>query len=333
MEHMDLNYSETLEAYLQGTLTPAEAKEFDKAIASDPSLGAEVKLQSDIISGIQRHRALQLKANLAQVAVPAVSVGTNLMSIGASLVGAVIVGGLLFYLNSSQNFIAGEHEKLNKISEPVSISQMETEATAANENESDLRKGLKAAEAILPTEAPDAADASNVLIADAATSNRLAPFSKEDVGSTVSRLKLGKAKSGIKSEALSENELTGLGGDNPDVKQDAGNSNIKRTEIAAPTGKIIEQTEMTGKPEVVITEAENLAFMYYDNKLYLYGGFGGELYELIELYTKTGKRLYVYYLDQFFAVRYNTKQITPLEPLTDADTIAELNLLRKKRVD
>jgi hypothetical protein len=85
-------------------------------------------------------------------------------------------------------------------------------------------------------------------------------------------------------------------------------------------------------PEIMVKDlpGKKSQFFYqnYDGKLYLYGNFSASPYELIELNTETGRRLFLKYDSSYFDIKPNQKDVVPLESIQDTSLILELNILK-----
>lgn len=93
----ELDLIEKIEKYLKGELSGNEKAEFEKQLSHDPSLQKEVKLQQDIINGIQR-AALKLKLKKAYHKYMR---GKNFLKWGGSGMGIVVAtAGILFFTHA-----------------------------------------------------------------------------------------------------------------------------------------------------------------------------------------------------------------------------------------
>ncbi len=348
--------SDQMEAYLQGMLSADQESDFLARVERDPLLKGELKLQRDIVEGIRTERRLQLKQRLKGIDVAAPAPGgtaTWLRPLGYAAGGAAAVGLLIWALAGNPD----EHTNETQLAqtEHTATAASAAEATAPENRTDAATAGTTADPAV--ANAPDhsaAPDQGKVLAEGQDMQNAVQPEVEADETMTTAAAPNQVAtRSTVRSKRASSTEsartrrnraaetdantaddnLENEGVENPDIRTTGNHGFNGKGDLNVPTGKIANETETTGKPEVVITESDKLAYQYYDNKLYLYGGFGGELYELIEVHARQEKRLYVYYLDQFYLVRNNTKSVTDLEPIKDENTIGELERLRKRRVE
>jgi hypothetical protein len=121
----------------------------------------------------------------------------------------------------------------------------------------------------------------------------------------------------------------------PPTEEPEDHTSLDKSGIGAlPSGKVVEVNDVKTKPEVIIRKSDVLSYQFLDNKLYLYGSFGDAIYEVIELTTmQEGHRLYVFFKDNFYAVGKDVHEVTPMKPITDERLVAELTLLRKRKVE
>jgi len=72
-------------------------------------------------------------------------------------------------------------------------------------------------------------------------------------------------------------------------------------------------------------------YQYYSGKLYLYGDFRDNPYEILELNSASGKRLFIYYNNAYYRIADDQHQITPLVQLTDRDIIKKLEIIQANK--
>ena len=97
---------ELIDDYITNRLGNTERIAFDKQLASDPSLKGELDLQLEIIEGVKKARALELKAMLNKVPVGGTIINFPMMRMAASVVGAgVLVAALGYYFNANKDMV------------------------------------------------------------------------------------------------------------------------------------------------------------------------------------------------------------------------------------
>jgi hypothetical protein len=102
-----MNNFELIDDYLTNRLGETERSAFEQQVASDPTLKEELDLQLEIIEGVKKARALELKAMLNKVPVSGATViNFPMMRMAASVVGAgVLVAALGYYFNTHKDMV------------------------------------------------------------------------------------------------------------------------------------------------------------------------------------------------------------------------------------
>ncbi|WHZ08951.1 MAG: hypothetical protein OJF59_002705 [Cytophagales bacterium] len=96
---------ELIEKYISGQLTEVEKQNFEHQLTVDPSLKSDLALQEQIIAGIKKARASELKALLNQVPVGGgISSGISIGKIVAvAIASTAVVTGSYFYFKPNDN--------------------------------------------------------------------------------------------------------------------------------------------------------------------------------------------------------------------------------------
>jgi hypothetical protein len=88
-------------------------------------------------------------------------------------------------------------------------------------------------------------------------------------------------------------------------------------------------------PEILVKELPGKKnqhlYQNYDGKLYLYGNFASSPYELIELNTENGRRLFLKYDSSYYVIKPDQKNIVPLEVIQDTTLVQELQILKNNK--
>ena len=82
--------------------------------------------------------------------------------------------------------------------------------------------------------------------------------------------------------------------------------------------------------EIIETKASKIKYRYYDGKLYLYGKFQQEPYEILEINSASGRRIYLYHLTNFYEISSSDKPVE-LKAIDNSKLIQELEILRKTK--
>ncbi len=173
---------ELIDNYLTNRLGDAEKVAFEMQLASDPSLKADVTLQKQILEGVKKARAVELKAMLQKVPVGgSASFNFPMLRMAAGVVGAgLLIAALSLYFKNGKevpNMSSSIEDSINKI-DPKDFEPLEEPTVAPTQPTENKEK--KATETIdktqdhskketaRPTEEPkpkiEALDPSNELI-------------------------------------------------------------------------------------------------------------------------------------------------------------------------
>ncbi len=326
------NFADQLDDYLLGRMSPQEADAFAARAAQDPLLAQELRLQQDVVAGLRRARAAQLKTRLDQLPTPAAATFTVGQWVGFGIASvAVVAGAVSLYLAQQPDKNLQQADSARQAAQVYTPAPVVEPATTTS-----------AAEVPTPTpvaEAPANADALTEARPEVALESPQPSQAKPaaQAGSTLPApepLYVARKKTTTQRAANGNAQASALNTDTPD--EEAGSSGtIDKPGVSAPaSGKVVENNEVKTKPDIIIRQADELAYQYFDNRLFLYGSFGDAIYELLELVSaKEGRRLYVFYKDRFYTVQKNVRDVTPLQPVTDPKLEGELTLLRKKKAD
>jgi hypothetical protein len=278
-----------IEAFLENKLSQAEKLQFRSAMEKDPLLKNEVALQEDIIESLKNVRRLELKNRLNNIDV-ALNPSYSGLKIAASVVLAGLIGwGIHSYLNSDTN---GNDQK---------ISNPSSELSAATENNSREEIIFK---------------------------NEEAKNSGELTGENNNENKISSSKPSAKK---SENPRKGdspTSGKRPDLMDQVESESFQKEDnISLPEGKVAQIIENRTAFDVTVDKnSENkFHYKYHENKLFLYGNFDSKTYEILELNTYNGRQVYLLVDDNYYQLKANQLEPTPLQKITDKKLIGELN--------
>ncbi|MEQ9229738.1 MAG: hypothetical protein RIF46_03590, partial [Cyclobacteriaceae bacterium] len=101
----------------------------------------------------------------------------------------------------------------------------------------------------------------------------------------------------------------------------------------APKPEEVEETEPAKKAlevEVVETKTSRIKYRYYAGKLFLYGKFQDEPYQILEINSAAGRRIYLHHLNTFYEIVQSDKPVN-LTEVTNEKLIQELSILRKSK--
>jgi len=285
---------ELLDDYLRNRLSGEEKASFERRMEADSDLKNEYKLQQSLIEGIKRTRVAQLKATLNNVAVPTVGPQVSVVTkIATSLVVAGIVGAGIYF------FLTGENK------EKIAEQQMVIEEEKAVEKEPEpLREEIKA-EPDASTIAPGTPESSTVK-------------KKEDILTEKKTIKTPALKEDAKEPAQRQLDVF-----DPTEDGESGRTYAKESDVKSGTA--------TAKNTTIAVEIDNsnkkfnFHYQFKDDKLFLYGSFEKNLYEIMEFFGDDNKRtVFLFYKDNYYLLNEDNQKIKPLVPITDQILIKKL---------
>ena len=284
-------YIQQIEAYLKGELSPESASVLENEIAKNPILSNELDLQKSIIETIKESRKAELKARLNNIDVQSGSQSWWKYAAVASLVTSF---GAWMYFSTSPVIKTEQLEGVNKTEEKVSSPS----ESAVNNN------AVLAPNKVVNSEAVGKKE-----LAEKETSSNKATKKDKKIKDQIPSLPtLNTPEEGKESEAL-----------NKDL--DAPRHNLTSTPHLAST---------VAGVEVVKSKKHKFHYRYFDTKLFLYGNFDSNTYDILELNTSNGQSLYLKYESKYFNLEQNKTEISKLEQVSDADILKKLEEIQKK---
>jgi len=290
MKNYDLNL---LDDYLRDKLSPSEKVSFENGLQSDPALQEEVNLQKEIIESLKNNRAASLKARMNAIDVSSIPESSNLGILAKIAAGLVLVGSVgvaAYYYQSADNGHLNEKSSHVDPLHEDRIPIMPKESGAEVLNE-------KESVVIMP-------NASEKLVEKTPA-------------------KVHKAKETIvETPVLNEVTFTepSLGTTSKDANMVSSNANRVENQYTK------------------IDDSDKSKFHYkFENQsgdkiLTLFGNFKGgkKPYELIESNKKDTQGLFMVYKSEFYILKFNTTKESPIEKITDSETIKVLQNIQNK---
>ena len=298
-------------SYLEGSMSPGEMLDFENQLHTDPVLRSEFELQQDIVNSVKDFRKSQLKARLDQVPVtmsPTILVGVKT---AAALVISGIIG-LGAYLYFTQDTPEDLTDNIT-IEEPVAALENNLEDSAVQNNNIEADSEATAIKdkvelAIAEEPAVEEVTANEVKV--------VAPIKTEEV----------TAEPEVKETTPVVNS--------PQIIDPSLDETVTEETLEMPSAAI-SQEEIADNPVVEVESAkkdpELFHYRYYSGKLYLYGDFKDIPYEILELNSDSGKKLYMYYHNKYYEILDNQIDLTPLQSLEDPDIIKRLDIIKENK--
>jgi hypothetical protein len=312
-----LDHTERIASYLDGQMSPDQMQEFEKQLHTDPVLRSEFELQQDIIHSLRDFRKAQLKTSLNQVPVSMGPGGLMGVKAAAAIVisGVIGLGAYLYFTTPSE-----PAQTISEINQPVEQVPLEKEEENVVAELPEIIAETEAVEVEAKTEAPmieNAAPTEVVAEPEVITEPKSFPKAVEEEKAVAPK------EEPLKPVINSPNLL------NPDAEE----TDIEET-FEIPTS-LLAQERLADNSVVEVETAkrddEMFHYQYYSGKLYLYGDFRENPYEILELNSSNGKRLFIYYSGDYYRIMDNQKEITPLSKLTNQDIIRKLEIIQANK--
>lgn len=301
---MDYRQLEQIDNYHSGRMTPEEVIAFEKELATNPELKAESDLQREVVNGLKEFRKTQLKTRLDAIDVTPSWIefaqqSTLMKSFGGVAVATFIGAGIYFNAErietpSMDNDIVIDAPNYESPDFVWSLGEEDKNEIVTLDPLPEKKKEISLSK---PVEEKTPQTMTNVVAEEVKTEKK--EFTPD--------FNAPNAKSIQDEEALKTASLDEL---------------PQKQSVAVNNDPIDVKTE--------ITKSLDVKYKYYDGKLFLTGDFDRAPYEILEINSASGRRIYVKYLDKYYQVGV-TDQLTALPEVTDTAVIEELKLLRQNK--
>lgn len=299
----ELDYSHMVQAYFDNEMSMEERMDFEQLIDKDPSLQQEFQLQKDIIDGIRKYRSAEIKAHLATVPVGGfVWTAALRWAVGGSSLALLSALSYFFIIPTL----------------PESYSEVDLSSGLILELSDTNKVPVRPAITAQQTEEPKETEATTVeLPSYEAPARQNTPPTKEFAPVAESTVATPLPNPVVNIPTLTEPEEV------------ASNTNLE-----APGAVFFDRTEEPKKTEVEFVEEKryNFHYQFYNFKLYLYGDFGGKIYEIIELNDHESRRFYLYFQETFYPIEPGEREIKKLTAIEDQALIQQLELARQSSI-
>lgn len=287
-----MNNFENIDEYLTNRLSEQDRKGFEQQLEADSALKAEVEFQTQIIEGLKKARAAELKAMLSKVPIESGSMADfPTLKVAAGLIGTAIIvsAGYLYYTNDTR-------ANQPMITTPIEDSMVQSEDPQPNnaEDNNDIIEQPKEPEPITTQE--------QAKPLKAVPNSR--PSDSGEASQPVDKPALDVIDP---SEELTESTPT------------RGNSNSKPV-LTIPKMNVEVDSSSKKYP---------FHYQFTDGKMILFGSFDKSLYEIIEINGESHS-VFLYHKENYYKLDESKNEITPLEPVKDKVLIQKLKEYRKK---
>lgn len=288
---------ELLDDYLGNRLSANEKVAFEKALQKDADLSKEYHLQTRVVDGIKQARVAQLKQMLNNVPVSSIpQSGTSpLVQAGAWMLVAGLVGtGLYFYFRPD-----GKTE--------IPITQQELFS--------------KTPEEIAPQDASKQ-EVETGDLGDTELSTK--PKTEVKTQPTASQEAMTSD-----SQKVDDRTITPGVRDVFDPNEDSRSSNT--SSITSDGVKSSTAVTPSIAMEAVANSKYHFDYQFKENKLFLYGVFEKNLYEIMEFFSNNKRTMFLYYKDNYYLLNEDDNNVKPLTPIKDETLLKKLQDYRAGR--
>jgi len=287
---------EILDEYAGNRLNAQEKAAFEQQLESDAELKNELMLQQRVIESIRKARTAELKKMLNDIPMSSIpSEGmSSVVKIGLLVVVAGMVAtGLYFYFDGKESAVIQPITNEIKAEEPTDIKSEESQP-AAESSDGEQQPQESATQAV-----PQAAEKQT---------------SKTPVTAPAASAEKTEDKP-VEPSAL----------DVFDPSKDQENAEEPVAEGAKPS--------VTTKPSIIVeTETDkryNFHYQFKNDKLYLYGSFEKNLYEIMEFFSDNKRTMFLFYKDNYYLLNEDDDKVKPLAPINDATLLKKLKDYRR----
>jgi hypothetical protein len=280
---------ELLDDYLANRLDGNARSAFEQKLTTDPELKGELELQQQFINGIKKARVAELKSILNNVPVPAVQHGGTAVAAKIAIWTAVVgVVSTGLYLYLNQ-----PEETSNTPEIKTEQVQKETPVTPPQEQ----------------TEQPN--DGSPVVSEEESSSEQ----------------KPAEAPKSLKKDKVKPEPTT------KDPKIDVFDPTKEESEnkpAQEDKEPVLPQVSATDIAVEVDSNNKKYTFHYQfkEGKLFLYGPFEKNLYEIMEFFSEDKRTLFLFYKDDYYLLKDDNQKLKPLNTIQDPALVKKLKEYR-----
>lgn len=311
----NLDYRQLIDDYLSDNISIENKAVVDHKIATDPEFKSEFELQKNIVNAIKTTRRLELKSRLENVHVPWYQTISTAWKIAATVTVASLTA-ISTYLYFNQESLP---------SEKLGLTTNDTAGLTAEENMIPTRPSIQIDE--IPAETAEPPE-------DLVEKNTTKPTEKPTARAenTVSTPPTTAAEPEVIEVPEEAHEVEVVV---PDIVDEfEGAQNLDLDEATADNLNKLNpvREDLYSKTEVKTIHHKKYNFHYKlsEGVLTLYGNFEDIPYEILEINSSEGKRLFLNYKNNYYML-INTGDITPLKPVTDTALINELEIVKNNK--
>jgi hypothetical protein len=281
-----------LDDYLANRLNANERAAFEQKLISDPELQSEFNVQQQLIGGIQKARMAELKSMMNSIPVSTLHGGSAMAGKIALWVSVVAIIGVGSY------FLLNDKSEPNLTTSPA--AEQQKPEVAPDQNESTQAEVQEQEDPMKPHE-----DSPVV-------SDKQGATEQKPIGAP----KPIRRKPGETSQADPQIKVY-----DPTEGEDNNSSTVPTDGANLPS----EARESEIAVEIALDKKYNFHYQFKGGKLFLYGPFQKNLYEILEFFGDEKRTIFLYYDNQYFLLKDNNERIKELVAVQNAELIKKLN--------
>ncbi len=286
---------ELLDDYLSNKLNAQDKLNFEQALEKDAALRKEFLVQQRVVEGLRKARATELKQLLNNVPLSSIpKQGPSVLAKVCAFVVAIGLAGTGFYLYFNRD---------EKVEMPAVTAQEEVLGKEESTKETFAQDQ--------PQAEPKKSDAE----VKSESSNKQQPAAQDSQDAASPESTDEKAVAPGARDVFDPSEET------KNVDPSVVTENGKRREGVTPS--IVVETKANSKYD--------FHYQFKDNKLYLYGIFEKNLYEIMEFFSDNKRTMFLYYKDSYYLLNEENDNVRPLSPITDEALLKKLKDYRAGR--
>lgn len=307
-----------IDAFLRGELNPSQLREFENLMAKDQTFTEQVRFEEKIQHGLAEVRKAELKARLDAIDVSTGWVGgvgqlanNATVKVIGGLITASVVGVLVFNeLDADLVMDDPNPSEIVEITSPQPNAPVETVVIPLNTLISENRSIEEPQKLGVPTANSKAEDT------DLKTSSIGNAITEAGVDQSEAKDFTPQVTVPVPGDLAKEEGLATLDSEVPEI---TSADEISKSETTVVDVKTVQKKN------------ESLKYKYFDGKLFLYGDFNDNPYEILEINGTTDRRLFLFYNKAFYSIEI-TDKIQELSPIGNGKLIDELEIIRNNKL-
>jgi len=297
---------ELLDDYLTNRLSEQDRSAFEQKLDADPDLKHEYALQKRLVQGIKDARVAELKSMLNKVPVPSGNPGNAVISkiVLGTVVSLMIAAAAYWYFRD--NSTMAPEQKAQQEQPPLPKPEQPKEEIQA------------------PVQKQESPTTRKETVEDKNQTSAGTEHSKPSLARKPDPLAAPGEKK-TESKAGDKPALDVLTPGNEDVNNDnSGNPTAAQPALTPANSSLVVETDRNNR-------TYSFHYQFRDGKLFLYGPFEKNLYEIMEFSTDEKRTVFLYYKDRYYLLQEADSRVKPLSPVTDAALITKLKEYRSSK--